>query len=261
MKSKNSKKYQQLCSKILRIAGFSILIAGLGLIIYGSIEWCHYIDLFAFTTFDVQGNRILSSQDILALAGVEESSSTLSVNPAPLQERLEQSPYIRAASVSREFPNCLRILVDERQPLCYLSHKELVLLDREGIVLPLPKKSMKTNLPVISGFEKDSLLYTPGVRAPNPNVLEIVAIIRRLSRQNPDLFTQISELHQWQNGRTIVYTIDGGTPIFLGERDLEYQLYILAEFQETLQGKQQLSDFQYLDLRWRHQIVAKKKRT
>jgi len=155
----------------------------------------------------------------------------------------------------------LNILISERIPICYINHSNLFLIDAEGIILPLPGKPLGVNLPVISGFGHDSLIYYPGYYVPNKHVLDVVNIIHSTLLSTPNLYSEISEIHCWKDGSCTLYTIKSGTPIFLGIRDLSDQLNILAHFQNRLQGKRNLSDYQYLDLRWAKQIVARERRS
>ena len=238
-----------------------LIVSVFGLLIHGSNSWCNYIELFDVVNIQTTGNRILSDQDIFQIANVRIDTSINSINLSEIQDRLEENPFIKAAAVSREFPNTLNILISERVPICYINHSNLFLIDAEGIILPLPGKPLGINLPVISGFEHDSLIYYPGYYVPNKHVLDVVNIIHSTLLSTPNLYSEISEIHCWKDGSCILYTIKSGTPIFLGTRDLSDQLNILAHFQNRLQGKRNLSDYQYLDLRWAKQIVARERRS
>jgi len=247
--------------RLLQILLITIGIALLGLLIHGANTWCNYVELFNITEINIIGNSILSNQEILRLANVHTDTSLRSINIQAVQERLESNPYVKAAAVSRELPNRLNILISERIPICYINHNSLFLLDKDGIILPIPDQAIGTNLPVISGFENDSVDYHPGFYVPNQNILNIVETISKTLITMPDLFSEISEIHYWKDDNCILYTVKGGTPIFFGKKKLSEQLDILAHFQNRLQGKRNLSDYQYLDLRWEKQIVAKERRS
>lgn len=250
-----------LLKRILHIAELAFGLAILTLLIYSSVSWCNYIELFNLTEIEIAGNSILSDEAIIKLAAIRTDTSINNLDLSVIQKRLEQNPYIKAAAVSREFPNKLEIRINERIPICYLSHKELLLSDAEGILLPPIQTTVATNLPVISGFEKDSLLYQPGSKVPNPEILTIIQTIHSTLLNTPDLFSVISEIHSWNGEKYVLYTLKNGTPIFLGNRNLSDQLKILANFQNRLKGKRELSDYQYLDLRWEKQIVVKERRS
>jgi cell division protein FtsQ len=247
--------------QIIKIFGQSFLtitiIAAFTLLIYASSTWCCYIELFDVAKINISGNTILTDREIIQTAGMQTDTNIQAIDLRAIQANLEINPYIKAATISRNFPNRINIRISERQPICYINHRNLYLLDCEGIVLPLPQAPLGTNLPVISGFDGDSLDYYPGYYVPNATVRDIVNIIYATMHQTPLLYSEISEIHHWKDGSWILYTAESGTPIYLGTKDLSEQLNILAHFQNRLNGKRNLSDYQYLDLRWNKQIVAK----
>jgi hypothetical protein len=75
------------------------------------------------------------------------------------------------------------------------------------------------------------------------------------------IYAEISEIYAWKHGEFIIYTVNGGTPIYLGRGDLTKQLYTLATFQSVIRYKRNLADYQYLDLRWDKQIIAKERKS
>ncbi|MDO9548783.1 MAG: FtsQ-type POTRA domain-containing protein [Candidatus Marinimicrobia bacterium] len=248
--------------KIICRIGIGILLpVFFVLLIRGSNSWCSYTDVFDISHVNIQGNTILTDLEILQIANIQLDTCIKSLNLASIQKQLETNPYVRAAAISRDYPSHVNILISERVPICYISHKGLFLADAEGIVLPIPKRSLGTNLPVISGFESDSLDYFPGYYIPNESVQEIIYVISGILNSAPNLYSEISEIHHWKNDNYILYTVKSGTPIYLGNKSLPEQLNILANFQTRLNGKRHLSDYQYLDLRWNKQIVAKERRS
>jgi len=262
MKKKKKKKSNNMLTLIKMIGRIGLVLLCLfifSILLLKSNDWCRYTDVFNISAIDIQGNRILTNREILDMANVGMDSSIFSLNLIEIQNRLEKNPYIEAASVSREFPNRVNILLSERIPICYLNHNELFLVDADGIILPVPDHPLNTNLPVISGFDNDSLDYISGYYVPNDAVREIIRVLDATLTSAPQLYSEISEIHYWNNSSFILYTIKNGTPIYLGDKNLPDQLNILANFQNRLKGKRDLSDYQYLDLRWNKQIVAKEK--
>jgi len=261
MNKSAEQKPRTLLKRILHLTELTGGLAILVLLVYSSVTWCNYTELFNLTDIEITGNSILADETITQIAAIQTDTSINNLDLSAIQARLEQNPYIRAAAVSRDFPHKLVIRINERIPICYLSHKELFLIDAEGILLPPTQTTVVPNLPVISGFENDSLPYQPGVNITNPEILTIVKNIHSTLLNSPDLFSSISEIHAWNGKNYILYTIKNGTPIFLGNRDLADQFNILANFQNRLKGKRELCDYQYLDLRWEKQVVVKERRS
>lgn len=246
--------------KVLLKLSFFLLLASLSVLtIFGAFQWSEYTELFNLDSIEISGCSIITPTEVLKISGLSNGSNILQLDLLSITSCLEASPYIKAALVSRHFPKHMRILIQERIPLCYLNRKELILIDTEGIALPVPKKPLNANLPVISGFDDDSLIYASGCTVPNPELIHLITLILELSYSVPDLFPEISEIHYHQNGGYTLYTVDSGAPIYLGKDDLDGKLNILAHFQYLLQGKRRLRDYQYLDLRWKKQIIAREK--
>lgn len=240
-------------ASILVLGGFIIAIG------YGALAWSDYTDLFRLEFLNIQGNAILTKQEILNIANVRKNSNLLRLKSENIQNRLEQFPYVYAAIVSKQYPNRLEILIKERIPICYLNSKNLILLDKDGIMLPIPKNKLKGNLPVITGFSKDSLSVRSGYRVADPELVKIVQLLNQTSYSAPELFSELSEIHRSPNGEYILYSVSGGTPILLGSRNIDKKFNILAHFQYVLRNLRHFGDYQYLDLRWDKQVIAKER--
>jgi len=248
----SSRRYRKL------IWLFLVLLLGAG-IGYAAIVWCEYTNLFSVQSIDVKGNIILSGQEILEIADIQKHTDLFNLNPETLQSRLERFPYIYAAVVSKQFPSKLEIYVKERIPLCYLSGTTLILLDKDGIILPIPQNKLKGNLPILTGFSGDSLSCSSGYRVSNPDLVQVVKLLDQTLIGAPELFSEISEINQTKNGELILYSLSGGTPILLGRQNIKRKLIALAHFQQTLKNLRRFGDYQYLDLRWEKQVIAKER--
>lgn len=72
--------------------------------------------VFQVRRIDVSGNRRLTAGDVVAAAGLQHPGSVFQVDPGRLERRLTATTWVRAASVSAELPDRVRIRVDEWQP-------------------------------------------------------------------------------------------------------------------------------------------------
>ena len=250
-KNKNSIVKKMKVAFLLLFSAFTIFS-----VIYGSINWCKYTELFNIDSLEIRGCSILTSKEIIEIVGPSSEINILNLDISSIQSQLEELPYIKAAIVSKHFPNHLKILIKERVPICYINHDNLALVDEQGIALPLPKKHLENNLPVISGFDSDSLTYEPGHLVPNKDLLKLVSLISKTMHFAPELYSQVSEVHHQKNGNYTLYTVNGGTPIYLGKENIARKINILSQFQFLLHNKRYLNDYQYIDLRLAKQIIA-----
>ncbi len=259
IKTKRLTAEKPRAQKRLFLAGLLLILVMFAYGVRFSIRWCEYTNFFNLVKIEVSGVSILSVGDVKKIAGVKPGIDLLRLDIHQVQKRLEKEPYIEAALVSREYPNRLKIMIKERIPVCYLNSGSLWLIDQKGVILPLPKERLKTNLPIITGFEADSARCRAGQPAPNPQMLTALDLMKTAALKTSALYADISEIYAWKNDEFIIYTVNGGTPIYLGRGDLIKQLFILANFQSVIHQKRNFADYQYIDLRWDKQIIAKER--
>lgn len=114
---------------------------------------------FHVNRIEVSGNQRMTADQVVAAAGLQHPGSVFQVDPGQLQRRLTSSTWVRAASVSAQLPDLVRIHVDEWQPAAvyhaaagppwYLSAEAVVLgpagadaaglLEIDGPAQPAPR--------------------------------------------------------------------------------------------------------------------------
>lgn len=237
-----------------------ILVILLGLITYAAWWWCESSGFVTLKSVRIHGNRLLTEREIRQVIQLPRSISLLRLSPAVIRRRLESQPYVQAANVSRRFPDQLIITIYERKPFCYLALNKIFLSDSSGVVLPLPATNYKANFPIITGFEADSARLPIGKRAQLPQLQQALLFLRTAVKVTPDFYTHISEVHRASKGELIVFTTDGGTPIYFRPGDFTRQLTVIEQFQRVLQQRRTFADYQYIDLRWDKQIIVKERK-
>jgi cell division protein FtsQ len=91
----------------------------------------------AVSDVEVEGRERTGREAILSALGVERGTPILAIDPADAKRRLEAIAWVRSASVERRLPDALYIRLVERQPLAFWQqHGKLVLVDRDGVVVP-----------------------------------------------------------------------------------------------------------------------------
>lgn len=256
---KNNKEKITTVNKVKTLCLLIVLVTALLIITYVSFKWADYIDLFVVDSIEVVGCKILSPENIISSGEIPSKQKIFDIDIASIQNRIEEKPYVKAAIVSKQFPNRLIITIRERIPICYLNCEELVLVDNECVILPLPEKPLDRCLPIISVFSNRQGKYQPGTTISDSTTSNIVHLVNNLMHKTPKLYSQISEVYYKKNGNITLFTTNGGTPIFLGKNNLEKRLSILATWQYQIENKHDLNDYQYIDLRWEKQIVTKEK--
>ena len=73
-------------------------------------------DAFYVYTADIQGNRLISAQDVYARSGVD-GQSILKLRPSETARRLRDLPFVKEARVSVNLPAQVAIEIEERAPV------------------------------------------------------------------------------------------------------------------------------------------------
>ena len=70
---------------------------------------------------DVEGNDVVSTADVEAATGVGRGDRLTGVDTGKVAARVEALPWVRTASVSREWPATVRVTVTERRPVAVIG--------------------------------------------------------------------------------------------------------------------------------------------
>ena len=106
----------------------------------------------------LEGRHNESSAQIMRALDISRGVPLMTVDLKSARTRLEELPWIRVASVEREFPDTVRVRIVERRPLALWQRKnELVLVDDKGGVITSQKLDRFPNLLVLVG--KDAPMH------------------------------------------------------------------------------------------------------
>ena len=116
-------------------------------------------EYFRVRTIDITGLTRLTREEVLYLLGITAETTSWQLDLPRMGTRLTHHPYIKSVVLRREFPQTLRVMVQERTPyLVVSSHDQRMLVDEEGVVL--------------RAFVPEQDPKVPHVILPQPYVLE-----------------------------------------------------------------------------------------
>jgi cell division protein FtsQ len=94
--------------------------------------------LLAVDTLTVRGTSHLATEQVLDAAGVHEGDAMVWLDTGAALSGIEALPYVRSASLRREWPDAVRITVHERVPAAWVDGPAgKALVDGTGRVLEL----------------------------------------------------------------------------------------------------------------------------
>lgn len=175
-----------------------ILVIALCLILVGELVF-HFVIAPRMTvrTITIKSDSSLSKEEILAIAGIEESVYYYNLDTVQMVEDLEGLAQVREAVVEKVFPDALNITLYGRVPLAmfFFTTPEgasiPLVIDDQGVVFEIGSGVSEWDLPVITGVKFQQLRV--GMKLPE-RVRPILQDLRTLQNQEPDLFRLISEL-------------------------------------------------------------------
>ena len=96
----------------------------------------------------ILGNNLLSDQEIIELAGIENYPSFYKTLSKNMKKGIKKSPYVKSVSISKKFFNVLEINVVEYTPL-FIMNNELILENEDKV----PVKDIK--VPILVSMVQD----------------------------------------------------------------------------------------------------------
>ena len=142
--------------RTLGIVGLAGLLAFLMVYAY-NFALC--ADYFQLKNTVVRGCKKISEEEVKALAGISLPLNILTANLEKMERAIEENPWVRNASVGREFPDRLVIEITERSAAALLKRgSDLYIVDRDGVVFKKFEAGDSADVPVLAGFYRNGEL-------------------------------------------------------------------------------------------------------
>lgn len=123
------------------------------------------------------GNEILSDDDVMKLAKIENYPKILSISSNEMERRVRISPFIKKVDVKKRIGNQVYIYIEEYKPLFYNKvTNKLVLENSNEIVLD----NIFNNIPFLISDVSDKKIYQ--------------RLIKKFSKIDDDIKEKISEI-------------------------------------------------------------------
>ncbi len=165
----------------------------------------------------IEGREHTSRPEVMRVLESSLGRSILTVDLDAIRINLEELPWVRAATVSRELPDTVFVRLEERRPLAlWQDGLRIRLVDQAGEALTVDDLSPYRNLPLLSG--EDAPRAAPGL-------LAMVAT-------EPDLARHVTAASFVGDRRWNIY-LDGRIEVRLPDDGAELAWHRLAVAQQT----------------------------
>jgi cell division protein FtsQ len=241
------------------IALFFVL-SGLAAIAVIAAEWRESV---VGVELDVHGLSIVPEEQIRRAAGVADTSVLASLDLLKIRDNILENPFVRDVQVTRNPPRTLKVQVVERTPIAMLINVQSRdwLLDEDGFVLPASTASgavTAQDLPVLTGAGETQGKLTPGVRILDRRVLKGLQALKDIRAIDAKLLHVFSELSVESDRDMVLYAMEGGVPVILGSAArLPEKIRAFRTFWENVAMKHDPASLEYVDLRWKAQVVTR----
>lgn len=215
--------------------------------------------IFNINKVTVTGNQKVTSEEIVALAGITPGENLFKIDRTLIEKSVEIHPMVKNAHLVRHLPHTVEIKIQERTSWAVIPYDDLFLLiDDEGHCLDKLNQLPNGNIPIIT-MEKMPERVNLG-QAVNQEAIKMIKTVWKSF--NSDDRKNISQFYYLNSQKSLlIYTL-AGTEIRYGK--LERVAEKAVNFTEALkiedtmkkEGKDQLD---YVDLRFTGQPVVKTK--
>lgn len=227
-------------------------------IIYASFSWAEQKNSLKPKNIIFSDTKILDLRVYKKIIDNAFKQNTSNVNTKDISQLIEDHPYVLAARVSNHYPNRILIEIIEREPVAILKVDPLLMIDGDGIILPDLENYINYNIPVLTNFNFHETSYNKGKRISSDKVIDCVDWLTKIKKNYSYIYENLSELKITSSNEIELILFDHPTYIYLGLDQINYRLEILKKFEETIKPNK-ISDYTYLDLRYKNQIVVKEK--
>ncbi len=215
----------------------------------------HSMTTFRLDDIELKGNHIITKEQVLNLCGLEEGGELLKVKPVDVVNQLLPSPYIKSASVVRSLPSRLRIVIDERKPVAFIHGNGLNLIDDGGVLIPVPPSNIRWDLPYISGI--DGPIGELGKTTVSEEALKAVEVLNYLEFMKSPVIDLVSEIKMAGMREIQMRLIRGGAKVYMNRETYQENIYVLSKYITSYLNWEALGSIEYLDLRFRDQLIKK----
>lgn len=161
------------------------------------------LSMFRVRTISVRGSRHLTQNEVLRLAGVTKGTNILSLSPPSVARSLERDPWVLSATISKDLPSTVTVVVRERVPIAVARVGDVLrLVAADGTMLDEAPRDAR--LPMIGAVKG----------APPPSSAGAGAAARAIAAMTPATRDQVSRVAVLSDGSLRVRLLGGAMVMY-----------------------------------------------
>ena len=204
---------------------------------------------FAVREVKVLGAEKIKGADIVVRSGLGPNTRIWNIDPAEVEERVRQHPWVKRVLIRRELPARLVIRIEEWEPGGIVALDKLYYVADEGVVFKALDEEDSVDIPFITGLRAAGLSpRDPGTREKLAEALSFGQTVERTT-------LGLSEIRFQPDGGIVLYPVSYPVPFHVGWGDWEAKLERLQWFVREFPG--QGARFEAVDVSFKGQVVAR----
>ena len=243
---------KQLYSSLLSTTAFLFFVIVLCML---SFNWSNFKKMYDIDEINIYGTNFFDQSIIKEKSDVLKLYNIFDREVGNYKDEILKYDHIIDCKISRKFPSTIDITIYEREPIALISSDELIILDSEGVCLPVEYCDL--SLPILSNFKSNPELYPKGSKTASTSVLSSINLMKFTKDNYSIIYDNISEFVFNEDSEYELILKNGRTRIFLGSQNLQLKIKYLESFQKALKGEKNITDYRYIDLRYSNQVIVK----
>ena len=227
-----------------------LTVAGTGLWLVQNLQ---FSPAFCVQEILVEHSRRLTAEELRNLSGIALGQSLWDVDLVGVGQRLQQSPWVRAARVERVWPDRVRIRIVEHTPKAIVNLDYLYYVDDSGKIFKVLGGGDDLDYPVITGVQRQDALDAP--EETRGRLLAALELLAELDRREVFGTDQISELNLDPRFGMTLFSRDGAIPVYVGDDEFVSKLDRLEGLYGELEDK--FYAIEYIDLNVTNRVIVK----
>lgn len=222
-----------------------VFLLCLGLLSVGLVSGYRFLSSAPwFRVQDIVVTGVVESMKgpLVALSGITDEDSLLSLDTAAVERNITQHPWIKAVSVNRNFPHTLHLEVHREKPVAVVVLDRMCLMNKEGVLFKEVAEDDPIDFPIITGLAKgDEKLILHLKRA--ASFLTAYSLSKEVLPAR-----ELSEVHVDKNGALSVYFNQLPFEVSLGRGDFARKIDSLHRIIEHLRVTRRLGRTRSIDM-------------
>jgi cell division protein FtsQ len=213
---------QKLLMRVFVITLIPVCVAGVIFLFLSLYLFLCGAPFLSLKEIRIEGNNRIQKEEILAIAGLEDRPNLLTLDIKTLSRRLAKHPWIDEFMVRRVFPDSLRIVIREKNPVALIRLGGLYYMDTKGEVIDQAGGREKAIYPILTGIKREDL--EGGERKAHMLLQNALQLLRITRRGTVLSYASLSQIHLDRAIGALAYTKDRRIELRMGFGDFRSKL-------------------------------------